>query len=300
MSGNAGSRITSPWPMIAALVKAEEMEGFGPNRVWQPMTGFQELFLIRYFKPLRSEAISLPEISSIVSRQAAEINAFLKEKGFSIELENFRPGEIGTASVFDILEEWIVEGNEKPIKENGQGIEYPGVRIAGQNAMFYRAKDHPDPIAVLETKNGDVVMMTIAPRAPVDDFDLMMMIEKLEANLVNLGPAYSGVLFPMVNLKKRVDISWILGMSTLGSNGQPYHISQAVMEAIAMMNQVGIHMKIAVAFAMEKCCIFQEPENDLEINQSFLIWIIRPGLTYPLAYAYITPSDWEEPADLEG
>lgn len=295
-----GSMITSPWPLAAALVKAEEMIGFEPNRLWYTRNRLQDLFLERYFSLLRGKAVSLPEITSIASKRAAEINAFLRERGFTIQLEEFQPGGFGVASVLDLLEKWVVEGQKKAIREAESGREYPGVRISRRQVSFFGATGHYHPIAALKTRTDDLVMMTIAPRAPVDEFDLMSMVEDLEANRVNGEYDFEGVHFPMIDLHMEVDISWIVGMTTNGSDGEPYTISQALMEAIAKMNHAGIHMKVAVALGLEKCIIFEEPKRDMVIDGPVLLWTVRPGLTKPLAYAYIAPGDWKEPEDLEG
>lgn len=291
------SKIFSVYPMATALVKAEEMDGMGSGRIWSPRNKSQKKFL-GYFSACRDEAIRIPEIKSLASKSAAEINRFLAENGFTIKLDELQPLEFGVASVLDLLLKWAVSGEKKDIRYLGAGKVYPGIRIASHNAKFYESAGHPYPVAELITKSDDQVFITIAPGIPRNEFHLMETVARIDANAKKSWGDFAGVHLPMVDLQEKVDISWILGMATDGEDGRPAYISQALMEGIAKLNEVGIRVKIAVALGVMRG--MAPPRKDLEIDQPFLLWIKRPGLRYPLAVLYVDQNNWKNPGDITG
>ena len=96
------------YPIVAALVKAEDM--LGKNRVWTPKNGMQSRFLADFFRMCRNEVLGIPEIQSIASWSADEINTFLRQRGFDIQLQPFDSSTFGIASVLDVLVEWLRKG----------------------------------------------------------------------------------------------------------------------------------------------------------------------------------------------
>jgi len=271
----------------------------GSDRQWVPKNDLQDLFLKKYFVPLRVFAKNIPEITSIVSHSAQEINEFLAKNGFTIRLNPFGPLEFGTASIFDILLKWRVEGEEKDIVRSGSDKVYPGVRISSKNARFFLSASHPFPIAGLFTKTADIAYITTAAKAPVDEFELMDMIHHIENGVVGSRNQFAGVHFPKVDLQKMINIAYMLGMETVGDDGQPAVISQALMEAITKINQDGARAKVAAAFGIERCCIMPKSEEDMEVDSPFLFWIKRAKLPEPLFCAYITQDDWKDPGNIE-
>ncbi len=95
-------------PIIAALVKSEDMIGKNPS--WQGINADQKYFLERLFVT-RSELArySATELRSWASRVAAELNKILQEEGFDIQLDEFGgPNEFGVVSILNVLVEWLV------------------------------------------------------------------------------------------------------------------------------------------------------------------------------------------------
>ncbi len=303
----SASVVTSVWPMVAALVEAEKMPGMGQDRIWRPGNGInagkQKIFLSKYFGPLRNKVAGISEMRSVSSRSADEINLFLRREGFNIQLDQFEPNEFGMASILDLILEWVREGTRKSIIEYGTGKEYPaGARIGleSDNLKFYKSSAYEFPIAELKTRDArDRVFLTIAPRAPVDAFDLMAMVDNIRSNK-KPHHEFGGIHFPMASLQQEEDISWMLGVNTIGSDNQPAWISQALMEVIARLNHKGVQVKIAAAVGVQRCCIQPKVMEDMVIDRPYLLWIERTGLEgYPLACAYIAQTDWKYPESLD-
>jgi hypothetical protein len=281
--------------MVAALVTAEQMEGMGANRQWQASNKLQLQFLEQFFKPCRREVDTIPEIESLASWDVEEINAFLRQRGFTIQLRPFGPATFGVASVLDLLVEWVQKGEVRTVR----GIDnrdYPAVRMSQESAKFYEVGGHPHPIVALETKTGDVVYMTMLDSEPAHEFDLIDQVEGL-SHAIYPTYQYGGVIFPMVDLDQKVDITWLIGLTTTGVDGGPATVAQALQQNILKINEVGARAKSAVAIAVTRAS--RMPEPDLVINGPFLVWFERSGLAKPLFTGYITQEHWKNPGSLK-
>lgn len=282
------------YPIVAALVAAEIMEGMGPNRQWRAVNDTQTRFLQEFFRACRGEIGGIREIESIASWSVDEINAFLRQRGFTVQLQPFGENTFGVASVLDLLVEWLVKGEVITV----HGVDrrdYPGVKISNGGVQIYDARGHNCPIAMLETKTGDHVYMTMLSRAPSDGFDL---IAKAQAFSRVLSPnrEFGGLVFPMVDLDQRVDIGWLVNMETTGDDGQPAWITQALQQTTLKMNEVGARARSAVAIAVTRS--IEMPKPDLVINGPFLVWFRRDGLAKPLFVGHITEESWKNPGDI--
>ena len=291
------SNTTVIYPIVTALVKAEEI--IGPGRAWQPANPTQALFLREFFAPCREESGSIAEIESIASFTADDINRFLRERGFQIKLKPFlrddKWKEFGVASVLDLLVEWFKPGTETTLKRQDSQT-YPAVRQGTAVSSFYQGAKHNYPIAQLKTKSSDQVYLTKLDNASTD-FELQHYAQQLAGSLKPIHD-YGGVIFPMVDLKQHVDISWLLDLATTSAQGEPVKITQALQETHLAMNEEGARAKSAVAVAVAVAAAYLPPKPDLLIDGPFLIWFQRPGLTEPLFVGYITEEDWKKPAKL--
>ncbi len=287
------STTNTTYPIVAALVKAEDI--LGPNRQWQPVNATQSRFLKEFFASCRGE-VGIPEIESIASWNVEVINRFLSERGFSIQLEALDDDTFGVASVLDLLVEWMVEGIATTVTTSNMKS-YPGVRIDAKGISFFTVPGHSNPIAQIHTKNGDRVYLTMMSDQP-EGFDLVARAEELTTGR-KACHVYGDLVFPMVDLDQRVNISWLLDMMTTRQNtGQRAWISQALQQTKLKMNQTGAHVKSAVAIAVS-LEMFIQPKPDHVINQPFLVWFERDGLSKPLFVGHITTDNWKNPGDLQ-
>ena len=149
--------------MVAAVKNAEQI--LGPNRDWHPTNDIQRRFLAEFFATGRTEIRRIPEIESIASYSSDQVNAFLRERGFTIQLDPWNAPDFGVASVLDLLVEWAQKGEVTSVRMD-DGQELLGVRLGEQIAQFFDVPEHPNPVACLETKSGDRVYMTMLDQAP--------------------------------------------------------------------------------------------------------------------------------------
>ena len=106
------------YPIVAALKKAEDI--LGPSRRWTATNDMQRRFLAKFFDICRDEVDRIPEIQSVASYSHVEINSFLKERGFTIQLNPWSPPDFGVASVLDVLVEWIEKGEVTVVRTDGR------------------------------------------------------------------------------------------------------------------------------------------------------------------------------------
>lgn len=285
------STTTVTYPIVAALVKAEDILGL--DRLWEGINSRQQRFLREFFAVCHNEIAHIPEIESIASWQADEVNAFLRKRGFTIQLDPFDDQTFGVASVLDLLVEWLQKGGATVVITD-DCRQFPGVRIDVSGVEFYTAPSHAKPIACLKTRSGDEVYMTMLERPP-EGFDLVAKAEHL-SHTMGFSSKWGGLVFPMVDLDQKVDISWLLDMRTMGDDLQPAWITQALQQTILKMNEVGARAKSAVAIAVTRG--MSVPKPDHIIDRPFLVWFERKGLNKPLFVGHITEDDWKNPGSI--
>ena len=232
-----------------------------------------------------------------------ELNAWLKDNGFDIQLEPFkRPTDFGAGSIQDVKVSWVVAGQENQVK-NGKK-EYPAVKLStkyGQNEVrFGRSKSYPNTIAEIVTANGDVVSMTVADDESLEHTDLLVKVSGLT---VNTRENFENIVFPMIDLDDKPDIGWLKGLSFQGvsdvdGGAGTFEISQALQQTMFKMNLEGARVKSAVVVGVTRACVSMPPP-EFRIDKPFYFWITRPGMTLPYFAAYLDKDCWKDPGSLK-
>lgn len=178
--------------------------------------------------------------------------------------------------------------------------EYSAVLI-GNDEVFgaFMVDNHPHPVVCVHTKTGDDVYMTVADR-PYQGFELMQKVDRLNTANVTFMDAAS-VTFPMIDYDSEksspVDISWLVGMRTTTSGGQPAVIEEINQQTKYKKNEEGAHVKSAV-WGRVAITSVRMPAERIVIDQPYLEWHVRPGAPFPTFQAYWTPEDWKSPGTL--
>ena len=301
---NTGSQVILP--ILGCLQAAEEFlakhKGWGQlNRQvnWTPTNEEQYQFLQRF---LAAKSV-VSELGDNLRRKAdlssEVINAWLKENGFDINLSPNSGNSFCVASILDVLVEWVNKGDVTSIY-NGRGT-FPAVRLkAGDgDVVGFTDKDiHQFPIAGINTKSGDRVRMTVLDFIDKETFSISDKVEQLrKATVKRSMGSCDGVIFPMIDYDRMIDINWILGMST-GPSKDDYYISQALQQTKFRMNEKGARAQSAVAMTL-RCKYAAPKDNWIRIDRPFLLWIERPNISVPLFAGVFAEDTWKKPADLE-
>ena len=264
----------------------------GPARQWTPTNDEQEAFLPT-FLVARGELgrFSERELRAWVSRDAAELNAILEREGFAIRVPELGRDDLGMVSILDVLVEWIEEGDRTDLRCDG--VRYPAVRLDAFHGVT--SPVHPHPIAVLNTRSGDRLCLTVADRAR-EGFDLLATIEAIRSVREPSSTTFRDLVFPMVDLDQQVELDWIVGMRTNDLDGRPVVIEHGVQQTKLRINLKGAHVESAAAITMVTGMQPDFAEN-LVIDRPFFCWIERDGVTEPILAAYIDEADWKDPGD---
>ncbi len=275
-------------PVLGCLAQAEkELGSDGP---WMTVNPIQQRFLDQCYGAVRSELARIPELESIAAKSAAEINAFLKARGFDIQLQDFSSGKFAVASVFNLLLKWIEKGEVATIRDGS----YPAVRMK-RHITICASPAAPKPIATISTQSGDVVHLTILDDAP-SGFDLLGRIDDIGRSLTPVR-GYGSLVFPMISCDQMVDIGWIVGMMVKSADGMTWDIEEALQQTKFRMNEEGAHVQSAAAMTMRSMS-FEQKKEELVIDRPFVLWIRRPGMDQPFFAGYFSEDSWKKPESL--
>jgi len=299
-------------PLVACLVKAEDR--LGRNRVWRPAGSGAEqqaAFLQHVFKACRGEVTSIPEIESIVGDTATEINDFLKEHGFDIELDEFSgPESFGVASVLNVLVKWLVKGEETQLCVQRTGQVYPGAKLPNEDGMLQFRAANVDfdwdtntrtierGIITIKTQSDDLAH--VIPMAEVPEGRSLVELAGELIHATDLkdmtGALREGLIIPMVNLDVEHDVGWLEQMETTSESGKRAWIEQAKQQSKLRLNHEGARAESAAAMEIGLECM---PAPPFTVDEPFLFAITRPGLAEPLAVFHVTEEDWQDPGGLD-
>ncbi len=288
---------TASYYTIVSAIVAAENAFLGAGRTWNPVNDQQRKFIDSFLEPCRPDLDKIPEYETIAALSEVPINEFLMKKGFGIQLEKFPkllpPARVwGAASVLDLLLKWKTPGTKAKIAVGDRS--YTAARIDDDYEAF-SIRGHENPIALVETENGDKAYFTVLEK-PLEGLALL---EKAQSVIsAQVMPEYfDGVLFPAVDLSHEVDISWLKKMWTVDDERYTNEITQALQQTKLKMNHLGARVKDAVAIGGMRTTSLPPPP--LVINRPFLFCIERPGLKMPLFSAYITEENWKDPGSLD-
>lgn len=281
------------YPIVSALIKAEEI--LGRNRLWRFEEGnkLQERFLAEFFGPCRSERFSTEEMETIVAWEAEKINQFLAERNIDVRLKEFGPNSFGLASIQNMEVKWRTEGVATQLQDS-TGKSFPAVNLVDDELQFYRSDHHAHPICRVPTTSGYDVFMTKFDQS-LEHFDLIAMAEELTLSRSPTYGEFGGLTFPMVDLNQEVDVSWLLNMYTFRELGGRAFIAQALQQTILKLDRLGA--KVRSAFTAETALESKHIElPQMLIDSSFMCWFVRQHMRKPLFVGHITQDDWDQPA----
>jgi len=274
-------------PILGCLQAAEIFIG-SANPKWKTISARQVEFLEK-FKRYWINPVKLSELRSKADVDLAVINNWLKEEGFDIRLD---PATVGfyVASILKLLVEWLKEGKKQDIMGKRDGKNYPGVKLEDGVRLYQDLEIHPFSVVHIDTKNGDVVKMAIVDAVPEGAFGLHDLTQTLN-RVTSPNQNKEEVVFPIVELDVKPDISWICGMGL-----ENFYIGQALQQTKFRMNEKGAKVESAVDMSFARA-MAAEPEPYV-IDRPFVLWIERPGMTIPFFAAVLCEDVWREPKEL--
>ncbi len=280
------------YPVVAALVAAEKLEGMGKDRRWVKDNPEQMLFLERHFAPCRHEIESIPEIKS----SALWLN--------SVPNDPFRPFE--TESKLDLNLRWLKAGTKDSLIAADEKT-YPALRLESSCIRFHWSSPHPYPVAKIATSDEKTkVYLTELDAEPQVSglFDLALTLQEersksIEEALRRMQKQYAGLIFPMIDLIERPDISWIERIWTQSDIGYPAAITRAEQETKLRANEIGVRIESRVRMSGMLIGSADIAPPIYIVKRPFLFWVVREGLSQPLFIGFIGVDNWKAPKSLD-
>jgi len=290
-------------PIIKALCAASTFLGIqnpAPHE-WRPFNELQHQLIQQHEHSWNELShFSDKELKGFASKDFKQLNEMLRKEGFSIQLDESlaKDDNFGAVSILDILLSWKYKGQETIVKSAHTDQHYPAVLMENDENYngfcVFSSHNHDNPILRLKTKTGDVAWITIADKK-LENMALLERIQEIGKGGLTKQHGYTQARFPMVNLDREEEISWLENMEHPTSG---YFIAQALQQTKFKMNHEGAHVKSAVAIGFERLAM-PAPSKKIVIDQPFYLWIERPGVSDPYFAAYICEENWQNPENLE-
>ncbi len=281
------TRTATNVPIYGALGALRTFAGAHAN--WNPTNEMQATFLLRE-RALQTSLAIVPELVTIASSSADEINAFLRARGFTIQLQSWDPTDgCGAAGVLDLALTWAVIGSKTSVTLKETGKAYVAAKLTADGVTIHRAASHEHLVAEIATQTADRVFVTIANPPTYDD--LIAFATRIQGSLDRVMGG--NVILPMLSCDERVDLSWLIGMHATDDDG-PLIVSQALQQTRFRLNERGARAQSGVAVAVRRGIT-----PTLVIDEPFVLWIVRPSLPEPLFVGHFCPDSWTDPGALD-
>jgi hypothetical protein len=294
-------------PIIAALLTANNFEQIQDVR-WSTTNVEQKILAESYWPHVADlNLLKDQEMKSKASRDVKVVNQFLKDNDFSISLIDLKtPFAFYVASILNVNIEWKELGEKTTLSvgekdypavafENGETKSFKVFKVLNDSSSL--AQDNE--ILEIEAKNGDLIYMMQDNKksSPVTGFALLDAIKNIwQKNIIFSNETrYEKSIFPMVEIDQEVDIKWLKDMKAFNGIKAVYRIGEALQQTKFQMNEKGAKVKSAVAISFFECLSVEE--KIFTINDSFYLWILRPGMKTPIFAAYIDKDSWKAPLE---
>jgi hypothetical protein len=286
------SQTITAFPIVGCLAAAEDW--LGRRLEWDAANDDQREFLELFFEKGMD---GIPKLGDQLRRMAApdiaRVNAWLKENGFDIELTSDPgPGGFAVASILDVLVEWLEKGVRRKITNESGTFDAVHLKQGHGVTILQNPHVHPNPVAKIATKSGDVIYMTPADELPDGRFGMESKIRAITVGVTHPDHRYEGVTFPMVSYDQQIDISFLRGMRT---KGLPWFVEEAVQQTKFRMNEDGARVESAVSMSLK----LSMPPPPFVIDRPFMLWITRDGVDMPLFGGLFAEDSWSDPGTLE-
>lgn len=258
--------------IAACLATGEQNLQLDPH--WNAVNNEQQTFIADLLPVARRLAESLP-VEAVFSDVAEVINEFFRARGFNIKLNTFKDDEAGFAAVMNLAIQWAKPGVPHTLNVDGKTFQ-SAVMHQTHGITAFRVPGHPEPIAILETKQGERMLFTKLDNklSACTALELFLRARELVKHPERTSVPNSGLVFPAVELDSKPDISWLLGAWTL-SPVRRFKISQAVQQIKLKMDHLGAVIKEATGVGIQSES-YIPPQPKIVIDGPYLAALLAP------------------------
>ncbi len=264
---------------------------------WEGINLAQVEFVESFLQQHLNEMQDIPEMKCVVDTDVSKVNAFLKEEGFSIQLQENHPlAQFAVASVLKVLLEWQRKATREYDSELSK--KYDTIKLHKETTQFFEHPQHHEPIVRVLAKSGDSLFMTKYSR-PIRQFDLVSLANSFMTHQ-SQNWDFKGCIAPMIKFDEEADISWLTGFHET-MDPMMYYIAQALQQNKFRMNEKGAKFESATAMLVGCSGMListEPPRPPYLMDEPFLVWVMRPGLSQPLFAAQLYRDSWKDPGQL--
>ena len=142
------TRTAAIFPILIALDKFKEL---GIDRfVARGHDAENQILLLNLLPEARNVQYDEKDIVSFASRDIAELNKILKEKGFDIQLSESQDSELGVVTIMDLVAPWLAQALKTEVSYEGQ--QYPAMLVNTGASLVGNTLDKE--LLMIRTKNG--------------------------------------------------------------------------------------------------------------------------------------------------
>ncbi|MEI6672906.1 MAG: hypothetical protein WCL02_06360 [bacterium] len=279
----------SIFPFSSALKKALEMIGSNLEWVASEKNKNKQQELLNLLKNISPKDCESLDMKTIGSYSADEINKFLADNGFDIQLDQLDPGGIGVASILKIFMSWVYEGMDCDINAKN-GEKYKGVKML-KNIELFSARTYEEnvrlcEIVCLHSAEGLNLYLTKVPFYLENEQDVFGAAKMFSEDKIKSHRSIKSVSFPEIEINCQPDISWLCGLNA----GKDF-ISQALMQTKFKLDKHGAQAEAGVAIAVSRGISFDQ--IDIIFDEPFLAWIEKPGIEIPIFVSWCDYDSWK-------
>jgi len=274
-------------PLSAVLRKALEIIGGNARCMASGPYKEKQQNLLEQVQYIPDSDCSSLGMETIASYSADEINGFLARHGFDIRLDTLDSNEFGVASVLKIFMTWLKEAKECTLNAKDGNV-YTGAQMEGSALQLFGVSGREEKVICIQPKEDFTLYMALNVARPENEQDLFTLAAQFSASKRRNGSEVTSLLFPEVEIDTQPDISWLCGLSS-GKNV----ITQALMQTKFKLHKKGASAEAAAAIGVKRCMCSEEKLH-LVIDQPFMAWIEKPGISLPTFVAYCDYDSWKK------
>jgi hypothetical protein len=277
---------------IHDCIRAAEnfLKNSSPNEKWEIKTKSDKQKRFIELTPSKEtfNLYSEEELESRASFVVKDINSWLLQKGFEIQLAEVGPLTFAVASIMKINTFWKKEGIDTRIHKNSCVYSAFLLKLGTDDIEIFQNEEiSANPLFAIKTKSKDTVLLM--KRNFTENFLFPMeMFSRLKTISYKKTSCYDHtVILPNLNLDVKPDISWICGLS-FGM----WEISQALHQIKFKLHKKGTEVKVASGMSLSGSLSFNKTYT--KFDEPFYVWLCREGAEEPYFGGYIDMDSFQE------
>ena len=253
-----------------------------PEGFWAGDSHLQQELLELYGR-LGEGVMTLPNMDGAAFCARAEAEAWLRERGFAMEVPD--PGELEFLALGcqKLKLDWSETARWKVVASGSRS--YAGFELDG---WVHRAGDQD--VAILVAKDGSRVMIAMVPE-PTSPLAMIKAALGYQDQLSGEDREQAQITAPKVSVKTCPDVSVTEGLVADDPSLGTWKVLKACQMLEFDLDESGARVKEASYTQVRWLGGRSRPR--VVIDRPFLVWVMQPECSVPSFVGYITYDDWE-------